>query len=482
MFKDLREFIEKADELGQCKTIENANWDLEMGLITEWQAGIPDSPLLLFDNITGYARGFRVASNLYSNNLRTALALGLPIGASIPEQIRAWREKEKSAKLIPPVVVKTGPVMENIEIGDEVDLYKFPTPKWHIRDGGRYIGTGDMVITQDPDEGWVNAGTQRVQIHDKNTVTVVMSPGRHNEIIRRRYWERGQNCPIAISCGQSPILWAASNFALPWGTSEFDYAGGLQNEPVEVVKGVTTGLPVPARAEIVLEGELLPPGVDDRQEGPFGEWAGYYSDKEEKTLPAVHVTSVMYRNNPIIQGNPPLLMPLDYALGRHIRRAGVVWEELERQIPGVKGVWILEGATIHGGLVISLKQEYAGHAMMAAMIAAGSYAVAYMLKWIIIVDEDIDPTKSHEINWALGTRISDPVNQIHVMNGCWGSFADPALTPEKRAAKHYDHPLVIILACKPYQWIHEFPPSILSPREAIEKTREKWQWCFEKNA
>ena len=103
MFDDLRAFIQKANELGQCKLIEGAHWDLEMGLITEWQAGIPDSPMLLFDKITGYAPGFRVAANLFSNNLRTTLALGLPLEATIPEQIRLWREREKSAKLIPPI-------------------------------------------------------------------------------------------------------------------------------------------------------------------------------------------------------------------------------------------------------------------------------------------------------------------------------------------------------------------------------------------
>ncbi len=155
-----------------------------------------------------------------------------------------------------------------------------------------------------------------------------------------------------------------------------------------------------------------------------------------------------------------------------------MWEELDKQIPGVKGVWILEGAAIHSGIVISLKQEFAGHAMMAAMITAGSYTAAYMLKWIIVVDDDIDPTNMHEINWALGTRIADPKNAIHIINGCWGSFADPALSPEKRARKQYDHPLVIVLACKPYHWIDEFPPSIKSPPEMIKKIKEKWQRFF----
>ena len=194
-------------------------------------------------------------------------------------------------------------------------------------------------------------------------------------------------------------------------------------------------------------------------------------------LPAFKVRSVLYRNDPIIQGNPPLLMPLDYALGRHIRRAGLVWEELNRQIPGVKGVWILEGATIHGGLIISLKQEFAGHAQLAAMTAAGSYAVAYMLKWVIVVDDDIDPTNMHEVMWALGTR-GDTSENITVMKGCWGSFADPALPPEKRARKQYDHSLAIVLACKPYHWIDKYPPSIKSPPEMIQKVKDKWQAQF----
>ena len=158
--------------------------------------------------------------------------------------------------------------MDNLDEGDTVDLFKFPVPKWHPLDGGRYIGTGDMVITRDPEDGWVNAGTQRVQIDDRNTATIVMSPGRHNEVIRRKYWREGKPCPIAVSCGQAPLLWAASNFAGPWGVSEFDYAGGLAGEPFEVVKGPYTGLPIPARAEIVLEGDLLVAGPGGRRRGP----------------------------------------------------------------------------------------------------------------------------------------------------------------------------------------------------------------------
>jgi 3-octaprenyl-4-hydroxybenzoate carboxy-lyase len=131
MFEDLREFIEGADRLGQCKTIDGAHWDLEIGLITEWQAGLAGSPMLLFDNIAGYPRGYRVAANIFSNNLRVSLGLGLPPDATIMEQVKLWRDREKSLKPLPPVEVDSGPVMENVQTGDDVDLFKFPVPNPH---------------------------------------------------------------------------------------------------------------------------------------------------------------------------------------------------------------------------------------------------------------------------------------------------------------------------------------------------------------
>ena len=101
MFRDLREFIAKAEELGQCKTIEGAHWDLEIGLITEWQAGLANGPMLLFDKIGEYGPGYRVAANIFSNNLRTSLGLGLPLEASLMQQIKIWRDREKQPEADP---------------------------------------------------------------------------------------------------------------------------------------------------------------------------------------------------------------------------------------------------------------------------------------------------------------------------------------------------------------------------------------------
>ena len=476
MFDDLREFIGKAKEIGEYKLVEGADWDLEIGAITDLQADTPNPPLLLFDKIKGYEAGYRVASNLFNTATRTALALGLPLEVRGTELVKALRDKIRGGvKTMSPVEVENGPVKENILVGDEVDVLKFPTPTWHELDGGRYIGTGDMVITKDPDEGWVNLGCYRVQIQDKSTLTIFMAPGHHGGIMARKYWDRGLNCPVAITCGQEPLLWFTSSLPLNWGVSEYDIAGGLRNKPVEVTKGVTTELPIPATAEIVLEGEIVPPEVESRVEGPFGEWSGYYAGGT-RTEPAVRIKSILHRNAPIIQGNPSHRLPSAYTLGRHIQRAAMLWDDLDRQLPGVRGVWQVEETGLLSMIVISLKQHYAGHAKQASMVAAGSNATASGLRYIIVVDDDIDPSNMSEVLWALGTR-SDP-EAIDIVRGCWSSHTNPMLPPEKKERREYGHSMAIILACRPYHWIKDFPPSTKPSPDLAKKIKEKWGELF----
>ena len=137
-FNDLREFIKKADDLGECLVVEGADWDLEIGAIASLRGELPNCPLLVFDKIKGYEAGYRVASNLFTSPQRAALALGLPLGARGADLVKALREKLRGGvKPVPPVEVNSGPVKENIKVGDEVDLLEFPTPKWHELDGGR---------------------------------------------------------------------------------------------------------------------------------------------------------------------------------------------------------------------------------------------------------------------------------------------------------------------------------------------------------
>jgi len=264
---------------------------------------------------------------------------------------------------------------------------------------------------------------------------------------------------------------AANGRRVPWGVSEYDFAGGLGNKPVQVTRGVTTDLPIPATAEIVLEGDLISPEVETLTEGPFGEWPGYYNGPFQE--PVFHVKSILHRNNPILQGAPPSRFPSVWTLGGHLQKAAVLWNELEAQMPGVRGVRMVEDASLHTMVVISLKQEFDGHAKRAALLAVGSSATAFCIRFIIVVDEDIDIFNNSELLWALGTRC-DPQNAIDIIRGTFGLPGVAWESPEMRRLGTSAQSAAILLACKPYHWIKEFPPSIMSSPERLEKARQKW--------
>ncbi len=389
IFEDLRQYVDKVKEIGECRLFENADWDLEIGTITELMSK-PGAPLLLFDRVKGYKAGYRIVTNLVASHKRVCMALGLPEEKTGVDLVQAYREKTKGGfKPIQPVEVNTGPVKENVHTGKDVDLFEFPTPKWHELDGGRYIGTGDLVITRDLEEGWVNLGSYRVQIHDKTTATMQIDENHHGYLMMRKYWAKGLACPVAVVCGQDPTLYFVGGMSLPWGVSEYDYAGWLRQKPVQVVRGETTDLPIPATAEIVLEGEVVPPEVDSVVEGPFGEFTGYYAGIAEPRA-AFRVKAVLHRNDPIMLGDPPYRLWPMYWGGRYIGRAAMMWQEMEKLVPGIKGVWITDdtGLSIP---IISIKQQFAGHVKDAAIAASATGRALF--RFIIIVDDRYRPVQ-----------------------------------------------------------------------------------------
>ncbi|MBI2184362.1 MAG: UbiD family decarboxylase [Thaumarchaeota archaeon] len=478
LFEDFREYIEKCREIDQVKDIEGADWNLEIGAITEVMATTkPDAhPLLLFDKIKGYPKGYRVASNFMNTARRTAVVMGMPLDVPKMELIKHWKERVKSYKGIPPREVSDGPVMENTDKGDKVDLFKFPVPKWHELDGGRYLGTACMVITPDPDTGWVNLGVYRLQVHNKNTMGLYISPGHHGWIIGRKWWAQGKSCPIAVTFGQEPAVWVGATYGVPYGISEYDWTGWARGKPVDVIKGPVTGLPIPATAEIVVEGEVPPPDKEGEIEGPFGEWPGYYAHGALRE-PIVKVNSVMYRNDPVIAGAPPLKPTSFYSHGIPFG-AAQIWDQLDAcGVQDIRGVWTYYCSTSGGGglpfIVISLKQRYPGHAKQALLVTAGARAGAYLGRYVVVVDEDIDPTDIREVMWAVASR-SDPATSVDIIRDTWSTFLDPRIPPEKRAKGDLTNSRALVNACRPFDWIKDFPPvNSISPG-LKKQTIDKW--------
>jgi UbiD family decarboxylase len=423
---------------------------------------------VLFDEIEGCRPGARVVSNMLHSEARQALALGGSADLRGLDLVRYQREiYAADADAQDPVTVASGPVLENVIRGADVNLYDLPAVRWHEGDGGPYF-TGGVCILKDPDDGWVNLGVYRLQIQDANTLSLHIEPGKHGHLIARKYWDAGLPCPIAISLGHAPAIYVAATGASPLGVSEYRAAGRLNGAPIEVITGETTGLPLPANSEVVLEGEALPPQVETRIEGPWGEATGYYVSKPE-LKPVVKVKCVMHRDSPIIQGAPPM-RPLKGM--KHFAvsfRCASLWRDLERcGIPEIKGVWEYS----YGIIVIALEQRYAGHAKQAGLIAAGSRSSGGS-RFIVIVDADIDPCDFGQVAWAMSSRC-DPLSGIDTIHEGWSSAVDPQVTRRQLEVKNFTVPKVIINACTP-RWREDgFPPVVeVSPALRAE-TMKKW--------
>ena len=306
--QDLRSWIAQLRAADELQDIKGAEREKEIGAIVDIYQRKIGNKAVLFDDVPGYPRGHRILANILTSVRRINITLGLDPDASPIDLVHYWRRYMKEARAVSPVTVKTGPVMENVHTGADIDIFKIPVPQWHEHDGGCYIGTGDMVIMRDPDTGWINYGAYRVQAHEGNVATVMCSKGKHGDLIRRRYHERGEPCPIAVVCGMHPALFMIAGLEIPYGKNEYDAAGGLIGEPVEIIAGPRTGLPIPAHAEIAFEGFIHP--NDLRDEGPFGEWTGYYAGGLKKE-PAIRIETFMHRDDPILLGAIPGIPPDD---------------------------------------------------------------------------------------------------------------------------------------------------------------------------
>lgn len=466
MQSDLRDWIQKVEELGELRHVHGAHWNLEVGALMELaRQETRTRPALLFDQIVDYPEGYRILTGIGNSRRRVALTLGLPPDLAERDLVLELRRLLQRVQPIPPRLVDSGPVMENVMTGDDVNLWQFPVPKWHELDGGRYLGTATAVVTRDPDDGGINLGTYRNMVINANTLGFHISPGKHGRIHREKYFERGEPCPVAISYGHHPLLFFVSTMHLPYNLDEYAFAGGIQGEPVDVIRGPYTGLPIPANSELVIEGESYPDQT--LPEGPFGEFPGYYASGEEQK-PFIRVKSVLYRSNPIILGCPPGRPPGEDTYFYSRVKAALVWEGLEKAgVPDVQGVCSHEIGAGHFLLVVAIKQRYPGHARQAGHVATQVTGGAYMGRFTIVVDEDINPYDLDQVLWAMCTRC-DPVKSIDIVRRCWSGPLDPALAPE-------DHGLTsraIIDACRPYERIKDFAPVIdISP----ELRQRIWQ-------
>lgn len=297
MIKSLRDLICIFEKYGELiRIVDFVDWNYEIGDRTR-KSHLSDSagPALLFENIKSYA-GFTVMTNGLGSYSRIAITLGKEPTTSFKEIVNVF--KDRVANPVPPVLVEKGPIQENILIGDNVNLLKLPVPWWNREDAGRYIGTWHLNITKDPETRIRNIGIYRMQLLDSRKTAVSISPRSHLALHLSKAEKKGIPLEMAAAIGVDETLIMAGAAAVPFGVDEYHIAGRLRQAPVELIKCRTVDIEVPASAEIVLEGKILP---EIRiNEGPFLDYSGI--PKGDPNALVFEVTCMMYRNNPIFRG------------------------------------------------------------------------------------------------------------------------------------------------------------------------------------
>jgi UbiD family decarboxylase len=479
--EDLRSWVDEMRRLGLVKDVRGASWNLEIGPLTDMNAK-RGKWVLLFDEIEDYPAGRRVLTGAALDSRRVGHSLNLGSDLSDHDLVRELRSRLYAADVSfeggsATREVDDGPVFENSVTGEDVDLLDLPAALWHEKDAGRYLGTFDAVVTQDPEDGWVNVGAYRMMVHSARELCLFVNASHHGRLHIEKHEARGERAPVAVSLGHQPALSMLAGLELPVGVSEFDVVSKLRGEPVELVRAPVTGLPVPAHSEVVVEGYMSGEAVP---EGPYGEFLGYYAGEVVQT-PTMTVEAIHHRDDPIILGTCSGIPPYDYSYFRCPMRAAMIWEAIERAgIAGVKGVWCHEAGYSRALNVVSIDQAYHGHAKQVGLVASQARPGAFGGKYTIVVDGEINPADLDQVMWAVCTR-TDPGESIDLIPNAWGMSLDPMV---ERAPGGGPDQLsmgrAIIDACRPYRRLAQgkWPDTVLVRPELAERLEREYPELF----
>ena len=424
-FKDLREFIRFLEDKGELRRITTpVNHELEITEITD-RVIRSGGPALLFENVIGFDAP--VLINMYGTHQRTAWALGVEKVDDLVERIdgllnlmhgppKGLINKLRTLGQVvqlgshQPKTVNNAPCQEVVIQGDDVDLYKFPVMKCWPLDGGPFV-TLPLVITRDPETGVQNYGTYRMQVYDKQTTGMHWQTHKVGTHHYRMSHELGlDRMDVAVALGGDPATIWTGSAPLPPDIDEMVMAGFLREEGVDLVKTKTSDLMIPAQAEIVLEGYVVP--GEERDEGPFGDHTGYYS--MEEPYPVFHVTCITHRKDPIypaaLVGRPPME---DYYMGKVTER--VFLPMMKLVLPELVDINMPAEGSFHNLVIVSIKKEYPGQGRK-VMHGLWGLGLMSLVKTIIVVDHNVDVKNISEVAWRV-TNNFDPGEDLVFADG-----------------------------------------------------------------
>jgi 2,5-furandicarboxylate decarboxylase 1 len=411
MARDLRHFLRTVEErapelLLRIPKPVSPRW--EVSAVQKRLEAAEQLPVLLFEQLDGH--DLRLVTNLFASKRHLALALDTD-----PAQVAA-RFAEAQARRIPPRAVDGGPVKELVLTGPRADLRGLPIVTHCEKDAGPYLTAG-VTILRDPASGRLNAGIYRHRVLSPTRVTVNMAPLCHAAEVTRQAEARGEHVEAAIVLGHHPAMGMASQQRGTLGEFELETMGGLLGEPVDVVRGETVDLPVPAHAEIVIEGRIRTDAWED--DGPFGDYWLYYAPAKKARV--FEVTAITRRHDAIFHdvfnvGPEHLVL---FSLGME----GVALGQLRQLIPQITAINVPVSGS--GNLVyVQIRKDMEGLGVNAALAALG----AYRFKCAIVVDEDVDIHDDARVIWAVMTR-TQADRSFFTVPGSYISRVDPTGYP-----------------------------------------------------
>ena len=424
-YRDLREFVALLEQRGELRRVTApVSADLEITEISDRMVK-SGGPALLFENVEGHSSPLLI--NLFGTHKRVALALGVEDVEELADRVRKLLALSQGppsgiggkmralGELVglarsQPKTVRRAPCQEVVLTGDDVDIFSMPVIRCWPLDAAPFI-TLPLVITRDPESGRRNVGMYRMQVYDRRTTGMHWQTHKVAARHDRRAQESGaQRLEVAVAIGADPTTMWTGSMPLPPDMDELAVAGVIRGEPVEVVKCKTVDLEVPAHAEYVLEGYVVP--GETRDEGPFGDHTGYYSPPEP--YPVLHVTALTRRRDPIypttMVGRPP---SEDFFMGKAAERA--MLPILQMALPEVADINMPAEGIFHNLVLVSIRKEYPGHARK-VMHALWGIGLMMLAKTIVVVDHYVDVQNLSEVGWRVTNNIN-PATDIVFSDG-----------------------------------------------------------------
>lgn len=381
----------------------------ELTQVVQKLASVGNNSVVRFNHVKGSS--IPVVTNVNSSLSKLALAFDTTQEGLLGEYIK----REKS--LLKPRIVNDddAPVQEIVVKGDDVDLGKLPIVKNCYEDAGPFVNAA-ATISRDPDLHHHNSGIYRMQVHDRNHLGAFFDPSNKIFHIFSKFEKKNEPMDVALVIGLHPAALLATQSKLPFGTDAYEIMGALQGEPLDLVKCKTVDLLVPSRAEIIIEGKLLP--NVRKHEGPYGEYTWTYGEGTEGFV--IEISAITMRRDAIYRHIFAGHMEHNYT--GLLPREAIIYNRIKAMVPSVKAVNMPIGGLCRFVAYISIKKEFEGAGRNAALIALGGDV---MLKQVVVVDEDINVFDEAEVLWAVATR-AQADRAILLIPDAGGSNLDPS--------------------------------------------------------